>query len=62
MFTFKYIDISKYFIVLRMVLDPFMGSGTTAIAAKNLNRDYIGVELLEEYKNVVLNRISKECK
>ncbi|MBI4448398.1 site-specific DNA-methyltransferase, partial [Candidatus Woesearchaeota archaeon] len=32
-----------------IVLDPFMGSGTTALAALNLNRDYVGVEIREEY-------------
>ncbi len=32
-----------------VVLDPFMGSGTTAIAAHKLNRKYIGIELMREY-------------
>ena len=42
-----------------IVLDPFMGSGTTAIACVNNNRNYIGFELDEEYYNVSLNRIEK---
>ena len=33
-----------------IVLDPFMGSGTTAQVAKHLNRQYLGCELNEEYK------------
>jgi len=32
-----------------LVFDPFMGSGTTAVAAKELNRNYLGYEISEEY-------------
>lgn len=35
-----------------VVLDPFMGSGTTAIACKNLNRHYVGMEINKEYHNL----------
>jgi len=41
-----------------LVLDPFMGSGTTGIAAKNLNRDFIGIELDEEYFRIAQERIA----
>ena len=40
-----------------IVLDPFMGSGTTATVAKSLNRDYIGCELHEEYGTLIQKRI-----
>lgn len=39
------------------IFDPFMGSGTTGIACKNLNRNFIGIELNEEYFNVAKKRI-----
>ena len=39
------------------VLDPFMGSGTTAIACMNTERNYIGFELDQEYYNKSLERI-----
>jgi len=41
------------------VLDFTMGSGTTGVAAKNLNRDFIGIELDETYFNIAMNRIDK---
>lgn len=42
------------------VLDPFMGSGTTAIAAYNLKRKSIGIDLSEEYYNLSLERFAKK--
>ena len=41
------------------VLDFTMGSGTTGVAAKNLNRDFIGIELDETYFNIAKERIKK---
>ncbi len=41
-----------------IVLDPFMGSGTTAIAALNSGRKYIGFEVMEEYIQLAEKRIS----
>lgn len=43
-----------------VVLDPFMGSGTTAVAAKKLGRDYVGIELSPEYCQMAENRIKLE--
>lgn len=40
-----------------IILDPFMGSGTTAISALNLNRKYIGVDISPEYCEVARKRI-----
>lgn len=39
------------------VLDPFMGSGTTGVACKNLNRNFIGIELDEKYFKIAKERI-----
>ncbi len=41
----------------KTVLDPFMGSGTTAIAALNLNRNYIGIDISPEYCKMAEERI-----
>lgn len=43
-----------------IVLDPFMGSGQTAIAAIQSNRHYIGYEINEKYVSLALERIKKE--
>ena len=42
-----------------IVLDPFMGSGTTAMVAKSLGRDYIGCELHEDYGNLIEERVKE---
>ena len=43
-----------------IVLDPFMGSGTTAMVAKQRGRYYIGCELHEEYGNLIQGRMPEE--
>ena len=40
-----------------IVLDPFMGSGTTAMVAKSLKRYYMGCELHEDYGNLMQERV-----
>lgn len=40
-----------------VVLDPFMGSGTTGIAAVKINRTFMGIEIDETYYNMAFNRI-----
>jgi DNA modification methylase len=41
-----------------LVLDPFMGSGTVAVVAKKLGRNYIGIELNKEYIKIAEKRIA----
>lgn len=43
-----------------IVLDPFMGSGTTAFVAKLLNRNYIGIELNPEYIKLAKDRLAQQ--
>lgn len=40
-----------------VVADFFMGSGTTCLAAKNLNRQFIGIEKEEKYFNIAKERL-----
>ena len=42
-----------------LVVDPFVGSGTTAIACKKNNRKCIGIELNKEYYDICLKRLAK---
>lgn len=44
-----------------LVLDPFMGAGTTALVSKKLGRNYVGFELNPEYRNIAIKRIENAC-
>ena len=60
--TIKPLNIIENFIINSsqendIVLDCFMGSGTTGVACKNLNRNFIGIEINEEYYNIAKDRI-----
>jgi site-specific DNA-methyltransferase (adenine-specific) len=61
----KPLDLFEFLIKLttraeQIVLDPFMGSGTTAVAAQNLDRYHIGFEISREFCNLANERL-KEC-
>lgn len=60
--TVKPVDLMELLIRLttnekEIVLDPFMGSGTTGVACKKLSRDFIGIELYKEYFDMAEKRI-----
>ncbi len=41
----------------QIILDPFMGSGTTALAAKNLKREYVGIDISPQYCEMARERV-----
>lgn len=60
--TIKPIKLMSYLITLftregDYVLDPFMGSGTTGLACKLLNRNFIGIDFTEEYFDIATERL-----
>jgi predicted RNA methylase len=44
----------------QLILDPFLGSGTTAVAAAQLGRKFIGIEISPEYCRIAKERLRKE--
>ncbi|MFH1260165.1 MAG: site-specific DNA-methyltransferase [Elusimicrobiota bacterium] len=63
--TVKPVAICEYLIKLStfsknaVVLDPFIGSGTTAVAAKRLGKNYIGIDANEKYVKIAERRIKE---
>jgi site-specific DNA-methyltransferase (adenine-specific) len=60
--TVKPIALMEYLVKLvsregQVVLDPFMGSGTTGMACKKLDREFIGIEMMPEYMEIAKARI-----
>ena len=63
--TVKPLSLFKYLIKLTtkkgsLVLDPFMGSGTTALACKELERQFIGVEINKQYIDIAVERLKRK--
>jgi DNA modification methylase len=50
--------VDKFSIYGEVVLDPFVGSGTTAVAAKMEGRNYIGIEISEKYCEIAKRRVA----
>ena len=62
--TEKNVDMLEIFVKnntdeTQIILDPFMGSGSTGVACKQTNRDFIGIEIDETYFNIAEERINK---
>jgi len=63
--TEKPVELNKVFIenssnIGDVVLDPFMGTGSCGVACKELNRNFIGIEIDEKYFNIAKNKLKKE--
>ncbi len=63
--TQKPVDVMKWCLGFvpdaETIIDPFMGSGTTLRAAKDLGRKAIGIELEERYCEIAARRMQQEC-
>jgi len=52
--------VMSFFDTTGLVLDPFLGSGTTAVACERLGRRWIGIEISKEYCDIAVKRIEEE--
>lgn len=50
----------EFFPDAKLILDPFLGSGTTAVACKQLKRNFIGIEKEEKYCQIAKDRLRQE--
>ncbi len=60
--TIKPVDLMEKYLINHsnegdVIFDPFMGSGSTGVACKNLNRSFIGIEMDSKYFKIAKNRI-----
>src|SRR5690606_9131142 len=58
-FPVKLIDRIISSTTAKIILDPFMGSGTTAVVAQELGRNYIGFDISPEYCKMAVERLNK---
>ena len=63
--TVKPVSLMEYLIKIyspvdSTVLDPFCGSGTTGVAAKKQNRNFVGIDLSEHYTEIAKRRVAYE--
>ena len=63
--TQKPVELMQYLLKIHskegdLVLDPFLGSGTTAVACKNLGRRFIGIEISQTYVDIANKRLAQE--
>lgn len=54
--------VNKASLQTEVVVDPFMGSGTTGVACMNLGRKFIGIEIEKKYFDIACERIEQAQK
>jgi site-specific DNA-methyltransferase (adenine-specific) len=64
--TVKPVSLMEYLIkiyspVNSVVLDPFCGSGSTGVAAMNISRDFVGIDMDEHYCQIAADRVGSAC-